>query len=305
MFNSSRKRNKNILPYVNSLVSDASYEVYLQYCKYQAKYSGACASYQAVPAEFSHDFVISALIEAYESSEVGAGLLQLRPEVRDFLQCFGATEEEKALLGFYRITEENLRNEEVSLKTRDLIKKYLLFQSLILTGGSQRLSSRIILSMELTRAILFSIDRDIEDKKKARQVKSRALGKLVHPYLPVDEQEERGRQYLYELGVLNETPQVLKLIAERKNLHLPVLELNKAFKEYGVDKIPVDDYSVLDIKQVIEFMNTEVDMKDQEEYVEIDHEEITDRHEWVFVASQGKEDILADEFSNFLKSTES
>ncbi|MGE4605071.1 hypothetical protein ACEWF9_09375, partial [Bifidobacterium longum subsp. longum] len=93
-------------------------------------------------------------------------MLHFRHSIDDFLTGVGVTDKEEALIDFYRLTEENLLNEKVSLKTRDTIKKFVLLQSMILSGGATRLPSYFILGLEHTQVVLASIRKMAQTKEQ-------------------------------------------------------------------------------------------------------------------------------------------
>lgn len=301
LFDSARKGNRNMLPFVNALTSDTSYEVYLQYCEYQKQVSRTYATYQVVPAQFHTDFVIQSIHTAYISADKGLGLLNMRHSINDFLSGEGSTEKEEALLGFYRLTSQGLKDRDVSFETRDTLKKYIMMQSLTLLGGNNRLPLPDILGAETTRAVMLSIDNQVPDKEEARKRKSLALGTLAHPTASQEERENKGRDYLYQHGVLNETPQVLRLIMERRKTYLSIIDINKALREYGKEKVPVDTYSIMDTSQIIKFMQEQVMGQDTKPQEEIRHEDITDTQEWALVGSRGYDDNLSDDFDKYLE----
>ncbi|AYJ75190.1 putative DNA binding protein 1 [Bacillus phage BSP36] len=304
VFDSSNKNNKSkskVLPFVNALMSASSYEVFKQYCEYQMKVSYLYAAYKHIPVKFGDDFVIQALKEAYETAESGVGLLHYRYAVDDFLTGFGSSDKEEALLEFYRITEENLRKQGVSLKTRDTIKKFVLLQSLILSGGCTRLPGYMILGAEHTQVVLASIAKMAKNPEDAKHLKAKALGLFTHPDLPAEEQLKKGKLYLYQNNALDETPKILSLIMERKNLHLSLADLNAAFSEYGKEKIPVDDFSVMDVDQIVNFVENEL-YQDKEEEVAIDHSSITDTREWELIGGSSEVPDITDELAQFLES---
>lgn len=304
IFTSSNRNTKKTLPFVNALTSDTSYDVYKQYCSYQKKASHTYAAYQMIPAQFADDFVIRAMNEAYATAESGAGMLEIRQAIEDFMYGFGSTEEDEALLGFYRLTSKELRNSKISRENRNTLKKYLMLQSLSLTGGISKLPNFLILGSEVTRAALVSIDNQADSKEKASYMKALALGLLTHPQLPQEEQVVKGKNYLYQYNVLHETPQVLRLILERKNLHVAVRDVNEALKEYGREKIPVDDLSILDVKQVVNFMMSEVPDYEVEPEEEINIEDVTTSKEWVLTGAIGDEDPLESALNNYLEEIE-
>lgn len=295
IFDSSRKNKKNIaLPFVNALTSDTSYNVYLDYCKYQ-KNSSSYASWGVVPAQFANDFVVQAIINGYENAESGGGLLELRSDIEDFVYGTGSDATDDALLQFIRITDANMRKKKVSLKSRNIIKKYLVLQSLTLTGGVSKVPKYVIIGSELTRAALIAIGQNLElDKDKIRHMKQHALGQLAYPRLDRDEQIKQGIGLNYQYSVLYETSQVLKLIMERKGLHISIRELSEAFKEYGREFIPVDDYSILDVDQIVTMMQNHVEEK--EIVPEITHEDIVQKKEYILTGEVGATDPLADAF---------
>lgn len=298
VYNGALNNSKKVLPFVNALIGDTSYDVYKQYCDYQKRNSVTYVTYQQIPAQFADDFVVRAIIEAYETAEVGTGLLHFRHSIDDFLTGVGVTDKEEALIDFYRLTEENLLNEKVSLKTRDTIKKFVLLQSMILSGGATRLPSYFILGLEHTQVVLASVRKMAQTKEQARDLQAKALGMLLHPTTDQKEQMNSGKTYAYQYSVLDETPKVLELIMDRKNLHLSLSDLNEAFREYGKEKIPVDDYSVLDIDQIVKFM-------DNGEYIDedsiVNYDNIAVKREWELTTELSEGDFLAEAVDEFFK----
>lgn len=299
VYNGALNNSKKVLPYVNALVGDTSYEVYKQYCEYQERNSITYVSYQQIQAQFVDDFVVRAIIDAYETAESGVGLLQFKHSIDDFLTGTGVTDKEESLIDFYRLTEENLLNENVSLKTRDTIKKFVLLQSMILSGGTTRLPSYFILGLEHTQVVMASIRNMAKTKEQARELQARALGMLLHPTMDREEQINSGKTYAYQYSVLDETPKVLKLIMGRKNLHLSLSDLNEAFREYGKEKIPVDDYSILDVDQIINFMGNGCYL---DEGNIIDYDNVTVKREWELVTDLAEEgDFLSEAADRLLE----
>jgi hypothetical protein len=273
--------NSKVLPFVNALLGDSSYEVYQQYCDYQARISQACATYKIFPIKFAEDFVVRALEDAYKSADTQLGLLPYRHAITDFFSGEGVTDEEDHLYNFYRLTNKKLRKQNVSKKTREVIKKFVLLQSLIQTGGVARLPVHLILGSEHTRVVLASVRAQADRPEQAIPLQEVALGVLTHPLADEEIQIERGKSYQYQMNVLDETPRVLRLIMERTGLHLSLQELQAAFKEYGRDNLPLDDRSVLDIDKIIAFMKENA--PPQEEIEDINLEDATTKSEWELV----------------------
>lgn len=304
VFTGANKGGKKILPFTNALISEGSVDVYKQYCKFNSsKWSHLYQSHGIIPIKFGDDFVVRSIREAYESAEHEQGYLQYRYAFDDFLQGTGSDEKEWALLDFYRMTEQNLRDKKVSVKTRDLIKKFVLTQSLTQTRGGTGLPNYVILGLETTQVLLASIEKQVTDKKTAVQLKKRALGALVAPHLSSDEQLKQGAKLKYQYDTMYQTPKILQLIGERKGTALPLKELNAAFKEYGKDKIPVDDFSMMDIDKVIDFVKSEVGAVDQPQV--IDHADITDtstaENKWQLTGAIQEVSDVDTMFEDFLK----
>jgi hypothetical protein len=298
VFDSASKKNKKMLPFVNALIGDSSYEVYKQYCQFKKNIgSPTYLSYNHIPAKFMEDSVVVAIREAYDTAERQSGVLQYMHCIKDFLYGFGSGEREDALLSFYDHVSEDLRG-KVSFKTRNTLKKFIILQSLTLTGGGKNLPSHFILGSETTRIMLASINSPEMTKEDKIKKQSHALGVLVYPSMKEEEQKAEGLKLLAQLKTMHETPLVLRLILQRKGLHLSLADLQEAFKEYGRDKIPVDDFSCLDVDQIVEVMSKGTQV------VEIDHEDITRKREWDLEGSIVKDDNLESALSNFLNSTQ-
>jgi hypothetical protein len=301
VFTASTKNSKKMLPFVNALLSDSSYEVFKQYCGFQKKYSRTYQSYQQIPMKFADDFVVRAIDEAYETADSGVGLLQYRHSIKDFMWGLGHSEKEDYLLGFFNLTEENLNKKGVSAKTKDTIKKFVLLQTLILTGGVSRLPGYLILGSEHTQVVLSSIEKLCNSAAEVETLQKKALGVFVNPNADHEEQMRLGGNYLYQWNVLDETRQVLNLIMERKGLYLSSADLNEAFREYGKDQIPLDDFSVMDIDQIVKFMEKEMAVEPEEE---IDYNEIVQKKEYELIGEVFTDDSLESALADFMGSEE-
>ncbi|QIA28524.1 hypothetical protein [Phage f2b1] len=266
IFTANGKSQQKALPFINALMSDGSYEAYRQYCAYQKQVSYAYAAYGEIPIKFGDDVVVRALVEAYDTADSGVGLLQYKHAIQDFLTGTGSGEKEVALVNFYRMTEDNLLNKNVSFKTRNTIKKFLLTQSMILTGGISSLPGYYIFGSEHTQVVLGSIKKLANSAYEQTTLEKRALGLLALPTADEDKQMEVGANYRYQLDVLDETRQVLNLIMDRKGLYISLADLQEAFKEYGKEMIPLDDYSVLDTDKIVKFINSQGEQETPEEF---------------------------------------
>ncbi|AFQ96508.1 putative transcriptional regulator [Bacillus phage vB_BceM_Bc431v3] len=279
IFDSSRKGNKKMLPFTNALMGDTSYDVYKQYCSYQKSYSGSFKVYHEYRAKFMNDFVVVAIRDAYEHAEKGTGLLQYGTSIKEFLRGDFADDRADALVDFYDMTSENLVNKKVSFKTRNTIKKFLVLQSLMQLEGEQVLPRYVILGSEMAQIALASVNDPSKSREQVREIREFILGALVQPNATKEQQKLLGGQLYYEMVALHETRNVLQLIAERKSLALTLADLREAFAEYGKEKIPVDDFSMLDITQVVDFID-KAPVQDV-----VDHKDITSNKDWELTGS--------------------
>lgn len=256
----SRGQKKNIFPFYNSLKSEASLEVYRQYCQVRSNTLSALSA-KRIPAEFVDDFVIKSLKEAYNTADQSQGLEQFRGSIDDLLNG-ATTADEQDLVKFYNITMDTLDNSEVSDKTKDVIDRFLTLQLMIECGGASRLPFNVILSTEIVQAALVKVKRDYPNNS---EVLAKVLGNIVHPKAEAEVQEMEGRKYMFGYNKLYDTPRVLRLIMERKGLALSIAEIREALKEYGNHLIPVNDFSFLDVKQILTKVRN---MEDHVEFVE-------------------------------------
>jgi Crp-like helix-turn-helix domain len=290
VFVAASKNTKKMLPFPNALMSDASYNVYKDYVGYQKKVSYAYAVHSHIPNQFGDDFVIQAILDAYETADSSVGLLQYRHSIGDFLTGVGGSDMEYNLVSFYRNIEYDLHESGVSKKTRDTIKKFVLLQSMIQTGGITRLPGHLILGSEHMQIVLASLKNLCNTPDQLDALTNRAIGLLLLPMSSEEEQRSKGGLYKYQLNVLDETRKVLALIMERKGLHISLADLNEAFREYGKEKIPLNDLSVMDVDQISKFIE---EQEQREKAAEIDHAAITQTTEWKLEGAVFDDDSLA------------
>jgi len=291
IYDASTKKSKKILPFVNALISDTSYEAFAQYCGFQQKYSTTFRSHQQIPAKFVNDFVVRAIRDGYDERTKGKGLWHYRAAITDFFKEEGFDDTDYALLNFYDMTDENLKEKKVSFKTRNTIKKFVMLQSLIQTGGSTNLPEHIILGSEMTQVMLATIKREATPVNPVRWKYEWALGRLAHPNETEKNQKTLGANLYYRMVALDETYDVLRLIMEFQGVYLSLADIQEAFKEYGKEKVPVDEFSMLDVDQIVKFM-------DKIESEEVDHNDITNKKTWELEGSVANQESLDDMLEN-------
>ncbi|QEG04178.1 putative transcriptional regulator [Bacillus phage BC-T25] len=291
IFDATTRKSKKILPFVNALISDTSYEVFAQYCGFQQQYSATYRSCQQIPAKFVNDFVVRAIRDGYNVKTKGKGLWQYKAAITDFFNEEGFGDVEHALLDFYDMVDDNLRAEKVSFKTRNTIKKFIMLQSLIQTGGAQNLPEHIILGSEMTQIMLATIQRGATPGNSVRWKYEWSLGRLAHPTETEDVQKSIGCDLYYRMVALEETYDVLRLIMEFQGVYLSLVDLQEAFKEYGKTKVPVDEFSMLDVDQIVKFM-------DKVEAEGVDHDAITNKKTWELEGSIANQESLDDLIEN-------
>ncbi|AIW03489.1 HTH DNA binding protein [Bacillus phage Moonbeam] len=252
VFTAQGKNKKSPLPFVNALTSDTSYNVYLEHCDYKERIDDNCKQFKIVPKAFASDFVVQAIADAYDTANQSIGLLEYKHSIHEFFEgTYGYRDKQVELINFYDDISDKLRKNNVSYKVRNTLKKFILTQGLIQLEGSYTLPTYVILGSEHTQITLASIERDATTKEEATLMKNRLLGSLVSPMADDKTKDDLGATYLYQLRTLKETRQVLRLIQERKGLHLSFGDVQEAFEAFGKNEIPVDDFSMLDLDTVV------------------------------------------------------
>jgi len=293
LFSAKGKNKKKSLPFVNALTSDASYDVYLQYCDHKARVDDGYKQFKILPKRFASDFVVSAISEAYDTADRSLGMLEHKHSIHEFLKGeHGYTEKQVDVINFYDSIVDKLRETNAPFQVRNTIKKYIITQALTQLFGNQSLPVSSILGSEHTQVILATIDRDANNKEEATFMKKRVLGTLVNPNATNEVKDKDGATYLYQLRTLKETRQVLRLIQERKGTHISLADLHKSFEAFGRTEIPVDDFSMLNIDAIVELENR----KEQQEQ-EIDLASVTAQRKVVMsgsvVEQNSVDDVLA------------
>jgi hypothetical protein len=149
---------------------------------------------------------------------------------------------------------------------------------------------------------LASIAKLCNSAQEVNTLQKRALGLFTNPTATPEEQFKKGAMYMYQYDVLDETRQVLNLIMERKGLHLSLADLNEAFREYGTDKIPLDDFSVMDVDQIVEFMAEQVHPNDIQPEEEIDYSKIVQKKDYELIGEVFTDDSLEAALDEFMGS---
>jgi len=266
-----RKSKKNtILPFVNALTSNSSYNVYIDQSKYQKKHSQSFNTFGTVSAHFASDMGVKGLRFSYTNAHHKPGFLLFKNDISDLYKYGGATEGQHYLMKFLQVTKEKLRHSDVSFKTKDTLKKYVIHQILVQQGVTP-LSNFKVLGAELCKALLIKIDGNFDvSKEQSNETKALALGMMMHPYKPREEQISRGKDYVYQYEILNETHHVMNLIFKQLGIYLSVKDINEALKEFGTDNLPVNDFSLLDTNEIVRVMKDKL----CDDYVDIESKEV-------------------------------
>jgi len=268
------------LPFVNALLGDSSYKVYQEYVGYHKKVYKGALMFSDAPKGFASDFVIQALADAYENAHKSSGLLQYKHSVKEFLtDSAGFGDQQEALAKYYRDVDKQLKEAKVDIKHRNVLKKFILTQAMTQIRGIRLLPKHVILGSEYTQFVLASADKL---HNGSLDMKCYILSGLINGEEAKvnDEAKEEGWKYHYQLTTLDETSLVLRLIQERKGLHISVNEVREALAAVGGELVPVNDYSMLDVDQIAQkVLPTLPSYQD-----DIDFSRITSKGEW---ATQG------------------
>lgn len=265
VFTSGNRGNKNMLPFVNAMVGDNGYDVFLQHATYQTKFSLAYNFKKDIPPQFAGDLVIKAVREGYRTATKQEGFMKFIPRIRTFLDdtSLGQSQDKLALTGFYNLTKRSLRENNISKESRDAIKKFILMQSLAFSGGIQGLPDHVIVGSESVRLMLEMITQKVAPNNPD-EFHAIALGFLTYPFADHDRRMDKGYGLLDSINASKETFKVLDLIQDRQGISVTVEQINKAIQEYGTDRIPLDEFSAIDVKAIVKFMEEKVGIREEE-----------------------------------------
>lgn len=253
----NKQLKRNFLPFPNALKSEACLEVYRQYCQIKSKSLTATFS-KVIPVDFGSDFVVAALKDAYNTASEGMGFGQYQSWIDSFLED-ESDQKNADMINFYRLTQDKIEKSDLTARQKFLVDKYTLVQIMIACGG--KLPAHFVLGTEMVRGVIQKIKEENFDQ--APRIITQVLGIIAHANATTDEQKKLGQQYLYSYNTLYETNAVIRLIHERKGLALPLNELRQAIQAFGKHNLPINEWSFLDEKQILDTM------RNADNYVEV------------------------------------
>lgn len=271
----STNQPKKARPFLNTLWGETSYEVYKDYVLHKKAYKRNLYAENA-------DFVITALRQAYNTAYEVKGFSMFKGSITDLLEEEGSTDKEVALKDFYLGVLNDCETMELSAKTKETLDKFVLTQILIECGGARRIPAHFILGAEMTEVAIQSIKKFHPNDDV---LLAKALGNMVHPYEKPEEQLKKGCHYVQHYHMINNTPQIFRLIMERQGVSVTLADVNAAIKEYGKTNLALNDYSFLDIDKVIAFMGDKYNFT-KVEHSDADMENYTQTKEYVIVESK-------------------
>lgn len=263
--------NKKFLPFVNSLTSDSAYQVFKESLGYHNAGTPYVNDVELGRTYFKNDFLIQGMVESYEEGFSNRGLLSFKHSLKDFFEG-NYSDKASKLLTFYRITDKNMKNKGIDTKTRDLVKKYIMFQSLVQTEGVSSLPAYYILGSEQTRAMLLDLEREFEGKE-LEEYRSIAIASLLFPKDDLENRKKKGSKVEYSMSINDRWQLLADLMLKSRGLYTSIRDVRQALKKYGLDKIPVDQFSMLDTKEVSSFVDT---LEEKEDVQEVDLRSITE-----------------------------
>jgi len=241
---------KSAKPFPNALMSEGSYEVYkreesFQKSKHIMKLQGA-----ALKKDFADDPIIMSLDDAYKTADKGNGILSYSQSYRELFRTAESDDTTFALVDFYDYTMDNMKKQGVSKQSQTVIKKFITTQAVMKLYGKSGLPENVILGSEMVRIALASIPQPTISNHEVHMKSASFLGELLLPNATKQEQYNYGGRTFLRLTDTIDHRFTLRLIEQRKGLHVSLKELQDAFKEYGRHNIPLNDYSFLDVEQI-------------------------------------------------------
>jgi DNA-binding transcriptional ArsR family regulator len=248
------KSNKsNFLPYVNTLRTEKSAEVYERHFAYQKRFDFAYRSSGKVTPSYMDDSLLNALYHAYETAEEPAkGWFRYRGVIGDFLRGEINKSTGLQLRSYYESLSKDLQKRNISSKSKETIKKYVLVQSLIQLGGTRNIPMDTILAQDTTQLALFHIKSKAANVRLEENANKVFLGMMAYPMANPEWQKSQGDRLVQELKLSSATLNDLRMIADRRGLSIPIQDIREALKEYGTDKVPVTEFSMLDVPQIVD-----------------------------------------------------
>ncbi|AMB18675.1 HTH DNA binding protein [Bacillus phage Eldridge] len=241
-----------LLPFVNALISDASYKVYQDFCDYEERRDPDTTFYNALPFDFASDFVVQAIRSAYYNAHESNGLLPYRGAIKELLkETHYKTDGQRALAAYYYTIVDDMKNKGVSKKDQETIKKFYIMQCLIQTEGRSALPYHVILGSSITQWALATYEHSGLPREDIKKYKAVLLSSLVLPNATNEVKQAEGANLYYSMETLAETRQVLALIQQQQGLYLNIGDVQDALKAYDKHKVPVCDLSMLDVQEIV------------------------------------------------------
>jgi hypothetical protein len=293
------KKPKKMLPFTNALTSDASYQVYQEFLAFKDGYDRGYTEFRIPPVSFGSDFVLIAIRDAIETSERQLGFIEYRQSFREFFYGEGHTIEEQSLANFYDMTVANMRRLKISKKSQTAIKKFLAVQSMILTGGTMQLPNYVILGSEVTQIVFHSLKAPMQSPQEYEKLVLKALRAFLYPKDKNTDHSDQLNMLFYEMNLMDDTSYTLRLIQQRQGIYVSLSDLRMAFEEYGKNKIPLDDYSVIQVNKIVAIISKTEELVDETaDFVDMAKIAITD--DWQILAEIGEDTLDYPDFKETL-----
>jgi hypothetical protein len=243
--------------------------------------------------------VLIAIRDAIETSERQLGFIEYRQSFREFFYGEGHTIEEQSLANFYDMTVANMRRLKISKKSQTAIKKFLAVQSMILTGGTMQLPNYVILGSEVTQIVFHSLKAPMQSPQEYEKLVLKALRAFLYPKDKNTDHSDQLNMLFYEMNLMDDTSYTLRLIQQRQGIYVSLSDLRMAFEEYGKNKIPLDDYSVIQVNKIVAIISKTEELVDETaDFVDMAKIAITD--DWQILAEIGEDTLDYPDFKETL-----
>lgn len=247
------KARVGAIPYVNTLLCEDARKAYessvMFHRKMRNSYNLFAITNEAVPYIGAKYEIICALHNAYNMDRTSRE--DFNYLINELVSSAGASVKKTALLGYYNTTLNALEDSKLDSKQKEIIKDFLKEQVMLYSRKNSISSTIYALAFPLQ---INAVKTTANIKNLDNEVYYTYIGNMFKSMEATDEEcdyfAKKGETIDFSYYANDTFFRTMRLVADCKGLSVPVGKLQSALQKFGEEKVPLDDFGMLDIERI-------------------------------------------------------
>lgn len=254
------------VPFVNTLISDS----YIQrYYNQESFYRGLSARGIKTVVKTAYKGakypIIQALNYAYKRGKTDVSSLQ--PLISEMEEVSKNLNKTRALKGYYEVALEEVATSELEESKKELLTNYLTEQVALYSRKNSLTVDQYLLAFPLQLTMVKQQGELMKLPESDYHAYMGNLYKIDNVQTPeYNLYVNRGELLDFSLQANSSFYSTIRTLAEYRGIGLNIHEVRLAIKEFGVEKIPLDNFGMLDVNRIYKKVLTDSEIQEDDNF---------------------------------------